>query len=269
MLKELYHKKKMSMGDIAKRFGCSRAYILKLCKKYGISVKTKSLARRMAYSTGKKIRYKPINRNFFKKWTNEMAYVLGFIYADGSMSHQLDYFSISQKEKEILEKIKRLMQAEHVIIHHKHQDLYTLYIGAGELVKDLVKLGVTPRKSLTIKFPDMPEQCVSHFIRGYFDGDGSINLDGRVSFVTGSREFIESIKEKLEKLELAVMAKIHKHKTANAYAIYYHRKADVIKIFKFFYDEYTLRNELYLNRKYERFKKALGLTYATNDLFSS
>ena len=265
LLEKLYHIKRMSFGDIAERYNCSRAYIFKLCLEYGIRLKTKSEARKDAYSLGKKLRYHPVNKNFFKRWSNEMAYVLGFICADGNIGPRLDVLTIAQKEIGILEKIKNIMGAEQNITHYKHQDINFLSIGSSEIVEDLLKLGITPNKSLKIKFPIMPSEYVNHFIRGNFDGDGSIsfnkNMYGgnwRISFLSGSPEFVRGIKDNMEKLALVSEQKIHKHKDANAYNLYYHSKDDINKIFSFFYDEHTLKHELFLSRKYGRFLEAVG-----------
>jgi DNA-binding transcriptional regulator WhiA len=54
--------------------------------------------------------HKEINRNFFKKWTPEMAYILGFFTADGSMfkNKRGSYFvEFEITDKELLEKIKK------------------------------------------------------------------------------------------------------------------------------------------------------------------
>lgn len=252
LLHKLYHEESKSLQDIADMFGCSRVHIYNLCRKYGVKVKTKSKARGDASSKGKIVRYHFVNKNFFKTWSNEMAYVLGFIYADGHVNHKLDYFSIAQKEREILDKIKKLMKAEQNITHYRHQDIHFLSIGNKEMVEDLVRLGVVPKKSLVVKFPNMSPEYTNHFIRGYFDGDGSICKSGncwRVSFTTGSEEFIKSIKDNLEKLALVSIQKIYKHQTANAYNLYFHSKDDLNKIFHFFYDNYTLNNDLFLSRK--------------------
>lgn len=261
LLKELYHRRQMSLGDIAKQFNCSRAYIYNLCKRSAIIVKSKSQARRDAYFSNKKLRYHPVNDNFFKSWSNEMAYVLGFICADGCISHRLNILTISQKEIEILEKIKKLMQAEQNIVHYSHQDINHLPIGSKAIVEDLLKLGITPKKSLTIKFPCMATEYISHFIRGYFDGDGTICRQGtgwKVSIVSGSKDFIESVKEKFEQFSGVNAQKIYKHNDANAYMLGYYSRDNIIKIFNFFYDEYTLKNELCLIRKYNLFKEAIS-----------
>lgn len=66
------------------------------------------------------------------------------------------------------------------------------------MYKDLFALGCTPRKSLTINLiPDIKKEFIPSFIRGYFDGDGSIYQTGkikmwRISF-TGTKNFLENI----------------------------------------------------------------------------
>eukprot|EP01083_Nonionella_stella_P269665 912656_1 len=71
-------------------------------------------------------------------------------------------------------------------------------INDHSMARDLIALGCTPRKSLTLKWPaNMPDKFASHFVRGYFDGDGCIHYrkvrkSCSVSFV-GSHEFVESL----------------------------------------------------------------------------
>jgi len=261
LLEDLYIKQNKSLEDIARNYSCSRVHIYNLCKKYNIQVRNKGEARKLAQLGGKlpERPYHKINEKFFSEWNNDMAYVLGFIYADGYLHHGFNFLMISQKEKGILEKIQDLMQSNHGLKHYKHQDIYHLIIGNKKIINDLISLGLTRAKSLIIKFPNMPEQFISHFIRGYFDGDGSISRSSswRVSIVTGSQNFIESIKENLEKLASVSQQKINKHKHATAYYIAYHSRGDITKLFNFFYDEYTLKKELYLTRKYLKFTKAI------------
>lgn len=165
------------------------------------------------------------------------------------------------------------MKSEHPIHYYKkHQDLYRLSINSTEIVEDLLRLGITPHKSLKIEFPKVPVEYVNHFLRGNFDGDGSIcfnkNKKGggtwRISFLSGSIKFIEGVKKTLENLVGVGIHNIHKHKTANAYNLYFHSKDDINKIFNFFYDSYSMEHELYLKRKHEIFLVALKF-YAAKD----
>ena len=62
--------------------------------------------------------YKKVNKNLFKKWTPEMAYVLGFFVADGTMTTRIrgaKYFDIQICDRNILEEMKKAMGSDHKI----------------------------------------------------------------------------------------------------------------------------------------------------------
>lgn len=277
VLKDLYLFKRMSFGDISKQYNCSRAYILKLCKSYRIPVRDKSKARYLALKRGKlPLCYHRVNERFFKTWSIEMSYVLGLLYADGHLDKHMFSFSLASKGKNFLEYIRGLLRSDHPILRRKNQELYVLYIGRAKMVKDLLKLGLTPKKSLIIKFPAIPTNYISHFIRGYFDGDGSLykqkeNNIYRAGIVTGSKDFILSIKGELETLAGVSSQKIHKHKTSSAYFLRYQSRKDIESLFKYFYDGYTIINRLYLPRKFRKFQEAINSykNWTLNQLMSS
>lgn len=255
-LEDLYCTQKMSMGDIAKLYNCSRVYVMMLLRKHSLPVRTKSAARGEAKKKGKNVGFSAINEDFFKNQSPEMAYVLGFIYADGNLGNQLDQFSISQKEPEILYKIKDLMSSEHKVVRQKNQELYTLTIGNKTMINDLISLGLTPNKSLDVRFPVLDTSLYGHFIRGYFDGDGSIcflSKGWRISFVSGSNAFLKGLREALSNHIGTSIQTIHSSSSSRAYQLYYFRNSDLIKIFNFFYDDPSLKKMLFLHRKYEMF----------------
>src|SRR5699024_1147140 len=78
-----------------------------------------------------------IDTDSFKTWSNDMAYVLGFILTDGNISDNV--FSISQAEDEILTKINRAMASTYPIRGRKNgrSYLYLLSIYRRSMVKDL------------------------------------------------------------------------------------------------------------------------------------
>ena len=137
-----------------------------------------------------------------------MAYVLGVIFTDGNLSTTGPgtSLSITQKEPELLEKVLKLMECNAPIIFSERKQYKTGVAGAVYsfnfsnkiIYADLVKLGLTPKKSLDIEFPDIPQKYVRHFIRGCWDGDGSVYIekkrsDVKASFWSGSRKFIEEM----------------------------------------------------------------------------
>ena len=227
-LKKLYCEQKMSMGDIANHFNCSRAYILELLRKYNLPIRSKSEARAEAKKQGKNVGFSSINEDFFKNQTPEMAYVLGFIYSDGNLSNQLDFFSISQKEPEILCKIKELMRSEHQIVRKTDQEIYVLTIGNKVMINDLLSLGLTPNKSLDVKFPVLRENLYGHFIRGYFDGDGSIFSDRKhwkLNFVSGSKNFMTKLEEVIGQYASVTKRPIYVYPNTNACQLTYQKRA--------------------------------------------
>ena len=125
------------------------------------------------------------DRAFFDKIdTEEKAYILGFIYADGcNVKHPTTgELAIAQAERDvdILYKIKKALKSTHPITEikafHNNSNKYFLFNIYGKTLKEqLNKLGVTERKSLDLKFPTfLDDSLMPHFIRGYFDGDGSV-----------------------------------------------------------------------------------------------
>ena len=76
------------------------------------------------------------NENFFKKWTPNMAYVLGFIYADGNLIHTKRgtwFWSLQITDKDILEEIKKALDSSHIVSKKKkHENQKQSFINRGE-----------------------------------------------------------------------------------------------------------------------------------------
>lgn len=213
-----------------------------------------------------------VNEDFFKKWTPEMAYILGFFAADGTLTfnrkrknHYIEFTSI---DYEILEKIRKLIKSRHKIGTKKRESkwkkAYRLQIGSKEIFKDLIHLGFTPNKSLTVVFPIVPADYLNHFIRGYFDGDGYCSFcrykrkdrpsRGRAiltGFVSGSRIFLEKLRDVLRKYAGTNGGTLHFHD--GGYRLVYSFK-DSQKVYSFLYK--NLNNILYLKRKFLNFEQA-------------
>jgi hypothetical protein len=135
-----------------------------------------------------------VNENFFKEWSNEMAWVLGLIITDGCVNSK-NSFGFSQQEEPLVMKVRDLFGSTHPIRPpEKGRQTYILNVGSQVMVKDLNELGVTPAKSLTMKFPDVPSDYIHHFIRGVFEGNGWVQNRGYVLNITsGSMDFAEGL----------------------------------------------------------------------------
>ncbi len=119
------------------------------------------------------------NKDFFKVWSADMAYFLGFFCADGNMTKNKRggrYISVYSADKVIISDLKKIIGSEHKLssIASKTGVTYRFQIGSNELFEDLCILGITPDKASRMKLPAIPKEYEPDFVRGYFDGDGNV-----------------------------------------------------------------------------------------------
>ncbi|MRS08454.1 LAGLIDADG family homing endonuclease, partial [Bacillus anthracis] len=71
-----------------------------------------------------------ITEDYFKTWSNNMAYILGFIAADGVIQKENQCVSVSQKESYILEDIKNELKTTQPLYQNKKTGVYMLNINS-------------------------------------------------------------------------------------------------------------------------------------------
>lgn len=270
-LKNLYINDKKSLGDIAALYGVSRTAIYKKLKACGIKQRSKSEARIEAQKQAKlPQQFYDINENFFRHWSPDMAYVLGLLITDGCVS-KAGAVSLCINDRELLEKVKKTMRSEHSITASKHQDgLHCFHFAREKLTKDLERLGVVPNKSLIVRFPKVPYEYLPDFIRGVFDGDGSVFFDKRrpnfplrSKLVSSSIDFIDGLHSSLIFLGMPSRT-IYKQKTKNGwnYSIIFDHKNSV-RFADILYK--NTQNRLYLERKHKRFLEGIEINHRRGD----
>lgn len=211
-----------------------------------------------------------VNHNYFSKWSHNMAYILGFWWADGNITKHNNIFSICQhiKDKYILEVITKEMGSNYPI--NTWENISIFKISSPQMCKDIKKLGGCPNKSLTTKMPVIPKKYLSDFVRGYFDGDGSIytyksckSHKYRSDFTSGSKKFIYRLLRELRisipkfkgyisKIIIPAGYKI-RNRIIKKETVYYRLRMgtnDTIRLGEFIY---CSSPELMLERKYNRF----------------
>lgn len=123
------------------------------------------------------------NREFQVIDTQDKAYILGLIYSDGYIEkveskHYAHHITLHRDDLYLLELIQQKFPFYKIVKHSNDKNAYRLLCSNKELCLDLMTNGVYPRKSYENKenlhIPSIPENLISHFIRGYFDGDGSV-----------------------------------------------------------------------------------------------
>lgn len=201
-----------------------------------------------------------------------MAYILGFIVTDGCLvEHENGYnaLNITNKNKDILKNILEAMNSDHKISvksrgRTSNFKYFQIQIRDKAIYADLLALGLTPRRSKTVRLPNVPYEYFGDFIRGCLDGDGSINVwqdprwkhpwQTRVVFYSGSFLFLDDIRTRLN--EEFGLKKVRIQTGRRTYVLYYSIE-DSVRLYNIMYCDSTtdLLQLRYKRDKFEFFKK--------------
>lgn len=258
-LKENYSK--MSKFEIAKYLNRTETSIKVKANKMGIK------------------RYPYIcNYNFFKNIdTEEKAYWLGFIYADGWISINQNTNSgvvgiqLQLNDESHLKKFNKSINGNYKIVTgernctlsttnpDKLNEYCQIRIYSIEMVKDLMLYGVNSNKSYNITFPNLQEQLIRHFIRGFFDGDGCVRTRIR-KLASGKnkkypscdischeKNFLDSIRSHI--YSKGINSYIYPDKTN--FRLYPSGLSDNLSFLDYIYKD----SIIYLDRKYKRYQE--------------
>lgn len=147
------------------------------------------------------------NDEFFKVITPESCYWAGFIAADGWITKYQLGIELSRVDKNQIENFIKSIDGNNKINYRKRNGFKysSVYINSKQIIKDLKdNFNIIPNKTLILEPPKkMPEEFISHFIRGYIDGDGSIgwhkhNQKMRLNICSGSKQFLEWIVDEIK-----------------------------------------------------------------------
>ena len=194
--------------ELSQLFPITNVAISALLKRNGYQAKSQSELQR---------KY-PIQEIFFDDInTEEKAYILGLLYADGWNQTERNSVSLSLKEadKEILDKVTSLIQPTKPLKYintsnqrknlgfENSQNQYRLIIANKHISQRLVELGCGKAKTHNLTFPteeQVPSHLIRHFVRGYFDGDGSVSGDKQKQFCfVGTIDFLLPLQQILVK----------------------------------------------------------------------
>ena len=255
-----------SSVSIGKRYNVGHKVILKRLHEMGVEIDQRKFVRKYY-----------VDESYFDSIdTPNKAYILGFLYADGNNCKDKGTISMSLEEhdKDILEKIRKELKSEKPLEYidnskkcnngYNYKNQYRLSIFSKHICETLEKIGMVPNKSLVLSFPDIREDLIPHFIRGYFDGDGSISqhyVAGKhspqyVLTITSTESFCKSI-SKIANDTLDLYVGVYDAACHNGVT----RVCSISGkwVVKKFLDWIYCDAKLYLQRKYDRY-----VNYYTN-----
>jgi len=116
--------------------------------------------------------------------TELKAYLIGLFYADAHLSDYVLQLRLSIKDEDYVNKLSNIIGVKTQIknIVNANYKSIGFYICSKKMIDDLREIGFIKRKSYQrddIVFRNIPDNLKRHFIRGYFDGDGTILFSTR------------------------------------------------------------------------------------------
>lgn len=193
-------------------------------------------------------------------FSSELAYVVGLFASDGCLINNGRHLNITSKDIEIVENVQSILDMNAKVTIKKGQfntTAFHLHFSNVALYDFLTSIGLTPSKSKTLAKLEIPDIFYADFLRGYFDGDGTVYgyWDKRwkssfmyyCGFVSASPAFLEWLRQMNQRLVNTSLGKI---KISNRADTLTYAKKDSRLLFDFMYHNKDIP---ILSRKYTKF----------------
>lgn len=198
------------------------------------------------------------NKDFFKTWSNNMAWVVGWLITDGCVTRSNAIkFNLHIKDKDVLHKLGSMLMDGCVIKEDKNSNCAYISISNKEFISDLNKLGIGVNKTWTVKVPNCPKEFESHLIRGIIEGDGTIRFDkwsNTLSLYLCGNEFVVNYVSNVLNRRFGCTSKLN-YRDGKGGRLYYigYYGFTAVEIITWLYKDTDSSNRL--DRKFNIFKK--------------
>lgn len=205
----------------------------------------------------------PVDHKFFERLDEEVAYVLGFFIADGCVERKPQVgaritFSQRTEDKDILYKIREVMQSKSPLSFKKNRNEVSLYIHNGNLVNCLNSMGFNSNKTFTADIPNhISDTYMPSLIRGLLDGDGSIYTDGKYPVVQflGTYKVLTKVRQYFIRQGVTSKPQVRKRTNVNVHELKYKKQDSVKIILELLYST----SIIHMERKYNKAMDALNI----------
>lgn len=244
----LAYKNGLTFSQLIDRFKRGSATIARIIHGAGFDV-----AKQTSLNKSRGFRRYTLNESYFDVVDSERkAWLLGFIAADGNISGRAGSYCLTihlkQADIAILDTIKSELGYSGPIYRHATTingrgtyPLVALQIASVRLTDSLKRLGITPKKSLTLTPWDGPADLMPHYWRGIIDGDGHIGHScGAWQLCLAGSEYITKAFAEYCSIRFDSKATPKQMKNANVWQLHYGGNRLVPKLVEHFYGTATI-----------------------------
>jgi hypothetical protein len=246
----------LSMPQIADILKCSTTTIFLHMKKVGYTPK----------KYNRKCKGKPGVQKEFHNYFEvvdcpEKAWFLGWLLSDGHMTEKTNsiQFTLDMQDFDVLYRFSKIFKGT---MAHLYPDKgicrYSLY--SDQMQEDIQRIGIPKgRKSYQCKPLKLKKELMPHFWRGVWEGDGHIIVTQKSSEIglTGTYDICEQFQADVLKHN----NKIYKNNDSFCAKRSSNKRTVWQNLYDYFYDDYTLENRLFLQRKHILFHEALSICH--------
>lgn len=184
------------------------------------------------------------------KWSSNLAYAIGLITTDGSLSIDGRHLNLTSKDKEQILNFSKILKLKNKIglkysSYIREKVYYNLQFGNVKFYRFLSRVGLFPNKTKAIGEIKIPNQFFADFLRGHFDGDGCTYSywDPRwkssfmfyLTFVSASQKHIRWLRNKIKKL-YRIEGRLN-HNQKSTYQLRYAKKNSVLLVRKMYHSK--------------------------------
>lgn len=259
MLVNEYNTTNISLRDLSKKYHTDAGYQFKI---HGIP--TRSMGKQKSLTRTNCIH---LNWDFKSIETEEQAYITGLLFADGYISHKQIGLKLKKSDKKLIEKVKDYFSSE--IAMQESPSNFGFVISSDIACKNLKHMG-KGKSGDPLHIPQMNKSLIRHFIRGYFDGDGTVFICNgnntrffKSNICCVTTEILVEIQNQLQEncISCSINKENRKGKTMKVpegtctcsfdmYRLFIHKKSSIEKFYHYLYDN----SNIWLERKRKVFE---------------
>ena len=200
-------------------------------------------------------------------WSSDLAYAIGLIVTDGSLSKDRRHLNLTSKDLEQIKTFAKILHLKNKIgikssSYSPKNKYYQIQFGNVKLYKFLLSIGLCPNKTKCISKIKIPDKYFGDFLRGHLDGDGYTYSYWDIrwknsfmlytNFLSASKVHLEWIFDTIQRL-YNLDGKIN-YAGKSVYKLIYAKKSSIILLSKLYYQDKLP----YLKRKKDKIDLALN-----------